>query len=311
MSKPGVLGHIGLGAESTWGTGVPPTVWFPGTEEIGLTISRLMLEDPHGMVFPLPSQAGRMTAEGGLRGFPVYTEEFGHILKAALGAPTDSGTGPYTHTYAFAEPVAGDHVRPPYSVQVTKGAKTRRYVGGQVSRLSLAQRNDDYLKADLQMLFKSWDDSQSEATPTFPSSTVFAFRDLAVKKGGSDLGLRVEELTIELNNNLAAVTGLGSADLLAVEQNGQVSATAQLTLEFDDAAIYNDFVNDNGDKYEFIWTSGTDKLTVTMYRAVVAEHGDPLSGAGRLTATATLQAEYSTADGKFIEIELVNDTASY
>lgn len=310
MSRPGALGHIGMGKETAWGTGVAPSVFYPATEEINQEIARLRIEEPHASLAPLASEAGRRSVQGGLKGIPGYTDAIGHLLLAFFGQVSTSGAGPYTHVFSVADPVAADHARPPYSVQVTKGSKTRRFVGGQLNRLGLSQSASDYLKFDADLIFKDFVDGLSPATPTFPTDAVFGFRDLAVKRGGSALPVRVEDLSLTLNNNLNPVLGAGSDRIAAVDQ-GPVSVEVQMTIEFDDAAIYTDFVGDAANAYEFTWTRGGKSFTIKLYRAVIVSHSDPLSAAGRLTAVVSLAAELDPVSGGFVEATLVNNTAAY
>jgi len=309
MGEPAQLAHIGLGAETAWGTGVAPTIFVPATKDINIEIARIRLEGPHATVAQLKSDAGRKSVRGGMGGVPGYTEVIGYLLKALLGAPSTSGVGPYTHTFkADTASVAGDYPRPPYSLQWTADGVTRRYVGGQLGQIQFNQPANDYLKLDLDWIFKDNQDGIAAATPTFPTDAVFGFRDLAVKRGGVDLGIRVEEAQITINNNLEAVEATG-ADTIAAVVLGTVTAEAQLTLEFNDAAIYNDFIGDTANSYEFVWTKGTKSLNIKFYRAVIASHSDPIPASGRLTAVATLAAELDPAG--FVDVTLVNDTASY
>ncbi len=305
------LAHIGLGKEAAWGTGVPPTVFFPGTKDINIEIGRLRIEGPHATIAQLRSGAGRKSVRGGMSGIPAYTDAMGHLLVALLGAPTTTGTGPYTHTFkADTLPVANDHPRPPYSLQWTADGVTRRYTGGQLGQIGFKQPANDYLKMDLNWVFRDHQNGVAEATPTFPTDAVFDFRDLAVSRGGSPLGLRVESLDITINNNFEPVEATGS-DVIAAMDIGTVTAEAQLTLEFNDAAIYGDFVNDTANRYDFVWTRGAKSLTITFHRAVVAAHSQPIPASGRLTAAVTLAAELDPTTGEFIDVVLVNDTASY
>jgi len=309
---PGVLGHIGLGKEASWGTGVAPSVFYPATEEINQELARMRIEEPHASVMPLPSEAGRFSIQGGLRGIPAYTDAIGHLLLAFFGQVNTSGAAaPYTHVFDVLNGNLGaDHARPPYSVQVTKESKTRRFVGGQLNQLKLAQDAENYLKIDADFIFKDFQDGLAPATPSVPTDPVFGFRDLAVKRGGAAFPVRVESVEITFSNNLEVVNAVGSDRIAAVDQ-GVVNAQAQFTVEFDDAAIYSDFVNDVASDYEFVWTRGGKSLAIKFYRGVIVSHSDPLSAAGRLTAVFTVDAEYDPASGKMVDATLVNDTASY
>ena len=305
------LAHIGLGKESSWGTGAAPSVFLPGSKDVNIEISRLRIEGPHATVAQLRSEAGRKNVRGGLGGVPGYTDAIGHLLRALLGDPSTSGSGPYTHAFTAANPPADrDYARPSYSLQWTADGVTRRYTGGQLSQIQFQQAADDYLKLNLDWIFKSNQDGVSEATPTFPTDSVYGFRDLVVKRAGADIPVRVESLDLTISNNLEPASAVGSDEIAAVDL-GTVTAEAQLTVEFNDADIYDDFAGDQAQRYDFIWAKGGKSFTVTFHRAVVAAHSQPIPASGRLTAAITLAAELDPSTGGFVDVVLVNDTPSY
>ncbi len=87
--------------------------------------------------------------------------------------------------------------------------------------------------------------------------------------------------------------------------------TADLTLAFRDTNAYSQFYNDTPSSWVFTWTIGANSFKITIPRAVVASFSDPLSGPGRLTATAQLSGELDSVSGYAVQFELVNTTASY
>jgi len=311
VSGPAQLAHIGLGKESTWGSGVAPSVFLPASKDVNIEIARMRIEGPHATVAQLRSEAGRKSIRGNMSGVPGYTDAIGHVLRALLGEPSTSGSGTYTHTWrADNPPVNKDYARPPYSLQWTADGVTRRFTGGQLSQVTFSQPADDYLKLNLDWLFKSHQDGVSEATPTYPTDAVFGFRDLAVKRAGSDIPVRVESLELTINNNLEPANAAGDDEIAAVDL-GVVTVEVQFTVEFNDADIYNDFINDQAQRYDLIWSKGGKSLTITIHRGVIAAHSQPIPASGRLTATFTVAAELDPSSGNFVDVVLVNTTASY
>ena len=307
----GLKGHIGLGEETTWGTGVAPGTFLPGTEDVNLEIARLRIEDPHASRWALPSDKGRVSVRGGTRGHPVYTDAFGKVLKAFFGAPTTTGTGPYTHVFAPpSSGVSGTQALPGISVQVTKGDKTIRYVGGQLNQLTLNAPVDNYLTADLDWIFKSYDSTATAATPTLPTDSIYAFRHLAVQRNAAAFNL-VESATFTFTHNLEVETLQDGTDEIAATFLGAFGLQIQLTIAFRDTSLYNDFLSDATGAYTFTWTNGSNSLKIDVPKAVIASYSNPLQGAGRLVATVTLNAEYDSTTGKMVDVTLVNNTATY
>ena len=308
----GRYGHIGFGEESAWGNGVAPTVFLPGTEDLSPDRERMVIDQPHASRFDLPSKAGRMRIQGkNTSGHPLYTDAIGLILKALFGQVSTSGTGPYTHTFTpLSQPLTDNNALPPVSVQVTAGGRTKRFTGGQIATMALSQPKDDFAQFDLGWHFKGVDNSVSAATPAIPNDDVFAFRHLAITRDGNPV-TTVEELTLNIDNQLESEELLDGTDLISAVGFGGLMATLDLTLAFRDTNAYDQFYNDTPSNWELVWTLGTNKLTFRLPRVVVASFGDPLSGAGRLTATAQLKAEYDSGAGYGVQAELVNGTSSY
>ena len=309
----GRYGHIGFGEEAAWGTGVAPTVFLPGTEDLSPDRDRMVIEEPHASRFDLPSKAGRMRIQGkNTSGHPLYTDAIGLILKALFGQVSTAGTAaPYTHTFTpLGQPLAASNALPPISVQVTAGSRTKRFVGGQIASLNLTQPKDDFAKFDLGWHFKDVDTAAAAATPAIPNDDIFAFRHLAITRDSVAVDT-VEQLSLTIDNQLESEELLDGTDKIAAVGFGGLVATLDLTLAFRDTNAYSQFYNDTPSNWELVWTLGANKLTFRLPRVVVATFSDPLSGPGRLTATAQLKAEYDSVAGYGVQAELVNSTASY
>jgi len=309
----GRYGHIGFGKESSWGAGVAPTVFLPGTEDLSPDRDRLVIEDPHASRFDLPSKAGRMRIQGkNTSGHPLYTDSIGLILLGLFGQVATSGTAaPYTHTFSpLNAPLTALNALPPISVQVTAGSRTKRFVGGQIASFSLNQPKDDFAKFDLGWHFKDVDTSQSAATPAIPNEDIYAFRHLAITRDGNPV-TTVESLTLNIDNQLEGEELLDGSDRVSAIGFGGLAITVDLTLAFRDTNAYDQFYNDLASAWAFKWTLGANSLEFLLPKAVVASFSDPLSGPGRLTATAQLKGEYDSASGYALQATLVNSTASY
>lgn len=309
----GRYGHIGFGEETTWATGVAPTVFLPGTEDLSPERARLTIDQPHASRFELPSKAGRLLIQGkNTSDHPLYTDAIGLILKALFGQVTTTGTAaPYTHTFTpLSGPLTANNALPGISAQVTAGGRTKRFVGGQVGTFALNQPKDNFATFNLGWTFKDVDNTATAATPAIPTDDVFAFRHLAITRDAVAV-TTVEELTINIDNQLEAEELLDGTDTVAAVGFGGLVATVDLTLAFRDTNAYTQFYNDTASAWEFTWTIGTNTLKFSFPRAVVSTFSDPLSGPGRLTATAQLQAEYDATSGYSVQAVLTNGTASY
>lgn len=99
---------IGLGEESTWGTAVSRTNWRP-----------LISTDLTRTIEKVPRPSLRVGAAGAMRrahyvqadnaggSFEIEAtyENVGLLIKHIMGTVATTGSGPYTHTYTFADDV--------------------------------------------------------------------------------------------------------------------------------------------------------------------------------------------------------------
>ena len=97
----GARARLALGFETTYGT--PPASGFirmPFAPGLTVAAEQPLLDSEllgYGRD-PLAPVKDAITADGDVV-VPIDAEAWGHWLKAAFGAPTTSGTGPYTHEF--------------------------------------------------------------------------------------------------------------------------------------------------------------------------------------------------------------------
>lgn len=94
---------IALAKESTWGTGVNPSITIPTSESNGVAQIEQIYDDGYrglgGLVYDAKQGVGH--GEVSFDG-PVYPAEIGHLLMSIFGSDTVTGTGPYIHTFKYA-----------------------------------------------------------------------------------------------------------------------------------------------------------------------------------------------------------------
>jgi len=309
----GIQGYIGIGKETDWGTAVASSTFVSATESISEERERLREPMTFGTRSTLPAVEGRTRITGGITGLHARPDLLGVFLRAALGAPVTTGSGPYEHVF---EPKTAKHsalaALPPYSVTVQRGSLRHRYGGGQLNTLTLRQPSDEALAIDTDWIFKNVADVGSAEVIALETNRRFIFRDLAVTKGGSPFTF-LEDLTLTFENQLEAEETLnGSREISSVDFNEKLQVTASMTLTFRDATTYADFKAATTSAWEFKWTSPDGPvLTIAIPKLQLDTWGAPISGPGRMTVDVTATAEYDSSDGHEVEVTLENSTATY
>lgn len=307
----GTYAKLGFAFETSFGTGVAPTTFLPGTEDIRVNIPRLREESPYGGRNLLPADPGRKEVRGGTKGHTAYPNAIGVLLKAALGDPSTSGTGPYTHTFTPPSgPVSDTQALPSVSLTRGAGSRTRRYVGGQLNQLTVNAPVDGRVAFDGDWIFKDFVDGVADPVAVLESASPFRFAHADHKRGGVAYPY-IETLTLTISNNLETGAYQDGGDTISEVLLGRVQLQVQLTLAFSSLETWNDFVANGVNAWEFGWKNGNYELRFTVPRLNIQEASDPVSGAGRLTASATGIAELDSASGYAFQVTLINDTASY
>lgn len=307
----GRQGSIGLGKETTFGTHVAPTVFFNGTESLSEERARLREPITFGSRALQPADAGRLRINGNISGIHARPGNLGHLLRAALGAPATSGSGPYTHVFVpAAAKFSAEAALPPYSITVKRSPTViHRYTGAQLNSLTLNQPMDDALSIDTSWIAKGVSD-QSDTTQALETAARLRFAQLEVTRGGSPFTL-LENVAITINNNLEVEELLDGTHEIAGTDFGDSQIAITLGATFRDALSYADFKANTTAAWVFKWTSGPDSLEIKIPKLNIDSWGAPISGPGRMSVSCSGQAEYDSVTGYGIEVTLINTVTAY
>ena len=312
MGAQGIYGKLGLGKETAFGTGVDPTVFIPGTENIVINIPRDRDQQPNTGRAPLAAETGRIEIAGTTNGMRAYPRGIGHLLRAALGDPATSGTGPYTHVFDMPTgPISDQQALPSYSITRKAGSSVRRYAGGQLNSLTLNAPADGPVTFDADWLFMDFVDGVTDPTVVLENASPFRCADAAHKRAGAAFPY-IESLTITLANNLEAEGLQDGTCKPAAILLGPALLTVNMTLAFNSPNVYDDFKNNAPQAWEFAWVkAGGDTLKIEVPKLNIESYPDPLSATGRLTVNVTGTAELDPGVGYPFRVTLINGEASY
>ena len=200
----GLDAQVGVGAESTYGTAVAPSRFFPFLSE-GIAAQNERIEASGiraGDVFRrdldvVPNPKG---AAGPLS-FEVRDSAFGFWLPHMVGPATTSGSGPHVHT-ATPDRLAGRSFTLEKGVPLADGNVDRyTFAGGKVASWSLTSAIDGLLTCELQCDFQSEVVStQDPAAASFADGELFSYVGASIVVDGAEV--LVEDVTVSMDNAL-------------------------------------------------------------------------------------------------------------
>jgi hypothetical protein len=235
------LTKLGLGRETTRGTGVAPTYWIPVLEmSFDDTFDLKDNESGFGNLAAISdSQIVRKWGEGEFSG-KIFDKSVGLEMVGVFGQlPTSvqrTTTGVYDNTYLMLQ--TNQHA------SLTAAMSDANYQGrfplALVNTWSLEAEVGDYIRRTCNLLSKS--SVSSSETPVYTNENEFIPKNMIVKlaaAGAIDAtldaatALKVRSVNFEINKNAEGLQVFGSNDLDDVV-NKQVEITGEFELYYDD-----------------------------------------------------------------------------
>ncbi len=313
---------IGLGKETTPGTAVAATNWYPFQDNtIEDKIDRILDNSGLGTRYTnFQGDTNRVWSEGGLNGI-LYPKAFGDILLAAMGnvssAAHPTATGAFVHTFSVG------NTPPSYTLSLTDDNESVRAAFAKLNTLEITFNQDGYAQ-----FTSSWMGRQAAATGNtvaYVTEQGYRPQDCVIKVADDVAGLatataiRMREGSLSLNNNLITEPSLGTTD--------PEFYTGVLETSISLSRLYL-----NTDFKDMVFGSTKKALSITLTRAdqsigtgtptnpsisFVFQPGffSEWSREGGLddlkTENITYNPLFSVAAGKQLEVVVTNDKASY
>lgn len=258
-SGAGYAAYIGIGEESTYGTGVAPSKFFRLIDE------SINLEYGKNYREILGSAVGRKTVSkkksvtGSFKVLVPFNDT-GILLKHALGDVSTAGSGPYTHTITAAALPTGLSIQVNRDTAAITGNASFRYTGCQITKLTLTQAMEDFCECTVDIVGE-------DLALTSAASPSYATDNYADWEGNTTISLnsqaqtaRSVELVIEnqLRENRYKLgqltrTGLGRK---------QGTVTGKVEVEWDSTDELNLHLNQTDTPVSVAW-AGASSHTLT------------------------------------------------
>lgn len=311
--KSGMAAQLGVKAETTWGTFVAPTRFYPLiSESLTEEIDRLESEGIIAGQRVLRSEqwaAGNVDVGGDIQ-TELYQQGMGALLKACFGAVATTGAGPYTHTFTPGD-LTDDHL----SVQVGKPdvagtVQPFSFYGMKVTDWELSIEAGGLVMLTTSLVGKQLATSDALATASYGTgaATPFTFKHATASVAGG--AANVKKLTIKGSNGLDTDRRFIGSEYRAEPLEADLREYGgTVDLEFESLTQYNRFRNANEVALVSTISAGASaSLTTTMN--VRFDGATPeVDGRGIVQLSAPYKCIGTTTDASAITAVLIsNDT---
>lgn len=278
--------QVGLSKETTWGTAVAPSVFYPASKSVKLDTryQNLLEEGWEGIAGKdkLYVQGVGWT-EVNLPDMWFYPDNSVHFLMAMMGTDTVTGAGPYTHTITV-----NNSVNPPsYTFSKFDGlvATARQSAGVYLEQVSLKFANPGKLAISAVGRGKL---GTNATKPTAAYSTLSPYLPWqgALTLNGS-ANARLIDCQLDIKRPLGQIWGLSNTQDLTGQVVQDLEVDLKMTFVPIDYTEFNLFLNNTQGAFSLIFTSGAATLTFQMSKCAfedptVIDHGQAFA---RIMAT--------------------------
>lgn len=314
----GFASFIGIGRETTWGTGVAATAYLEAMSEgLQTQIERFEYRNMVGRFTEADDAAGVVRHQGDIV-VAAHAGNMGHLLMGYFGLNSVTvGVSGSFFTNIFT-PIQSDvsslNPLPPYTFEVYRAGtlvnSSFRYSGVQVNQLQFNIQPNQDLRITANVIAKD-QTFIAKSTPTFPGSPVeaFFFDTCSISFGGA-ASARFENVTITLNNNLIGIPTLNASNQIAkVRRDGPPMVGFTATVDFTDLDEFLRFKTQTEMAFSAYFTKASSfSLFIEIPRLVLTDVPVRVPGKNRLTLDMTGKGRYHTGSGCAVKFSLTATT---
>ena len=306
----GYLGQIGWKSEATWGTGVTPDRFAP-------FLSESIANDGGERLVSQGIRAGRRFPHAHRRGIPIIggsvSMEFGNtdiavLLKHLFGTVATSGAGPYTHTYTPGS-LNGDSLTVQVGRPDTSGTvRPRTFTGCKIPSWTLSAEAGALAQLEVELSAAAETGETALAAASYTSGWApFAYVDGSVSADGAPV--TVDSWSISGATPMRTDRKpIGGASISEQLENGIRELAIELTMDFEDLAMYDHFLADDNLTLVLALDNGTESFTVTA-KGYLTGSSPTVEGVDIVKQPLTFVAESATSDADALTAVLVNSEA--
>lgn len=240
---------------------------------------------------------------------PVDLRNFGHWLKALLGPPTTTGSGPYVHEY-----ISGAATLPSLSLEVGMPDIPAYFtnMGVRLNSMQLTFARSGAADATLNAIAQGETRAavSGGGVPTVAALTRFNQFQGSVKKDGVQLG-NVTGAQLTYSNNLERIETIRSDGKIDGADPTIAALTGNIDVRFADTTLIDAATNNTPVELEFGYVIDADRsLIFTAHEVYLPKPKLAISGPGGVQAQFNWQAAKPDAS-QMLSVTLTNDVEDY
>jgi len=296
-------GFIGIAFETTAGTYVPPTRFFPIVNET-LTDNRDHVDRRviRGLADNLDILAGYSHVEGDIE-MELMESVLPYFLYVSRNTIVKSGSTDFTYTCTPTH-AAISTTKPGLSITVTRAGVTFGYVGCIVSQMEFSlQDGIPHVKFSIQGLGEA-----SQSLPTYTATatdTVYGADKYTIEIPTASQVFDCSDFTVTINDNAVAENRINGTTQAQFVRFGQREVTASITRDFSSRTEYDAWKNLTASSVNIVCTKGVNNsVAIKLANAKRDTYElDGLADQGTLhMAQIGWQGLYDTTSSKSYEI---------
>lgn len=314
--------QLGIGRESTRGTGVAASLWVPVADwDFRQQVNTVDVEGSMGKIIGTQETKNIQTFGQGTLGMDLRANAVGYFLTQLFGSVSSVNTtgSVYTHTYTLTH----SNSHPTLSVFVKDPNKSERFVRSALETFEINATADDIVTMTAGLM--SEPPSDQSATPDFTTTDyIFAPSTVTIKLAGTQSGLDGASATTVNNFTLSFTKGAdpdfatGSANPNDIF-NTRLEVSGSFERVFD-ADTEHDLVFDNTNQAIRFDATDTDtdlgggnnpSLQIDLYNANFTSHTPDRSLGNVVRQTVDFTGHLEVSSGSTMDATLVNDHSSY
>jgi hypothetical protein len=308
----GENGALLLAKEVTYGTAVARTIHLPlishDMKVVDAPLARQHLRRATGGI-ALGHYRSRRDAGGPCK-VEMYYSGSGLIWLGLMGSVTDTGAGPYTHTYKLENELpslTGEIIRGDGRQTATELAEV--FKGCVLNQGSIQCESGGFMTADLTVLAQ---DANDRAAPT-----AYVGDDGNLIRGDecgtlswNGLTLTLRSVGLEINNGHVFRPRMGFKTTAQPTRANFREIKLRATLDQANDDVYQAYLDqDVGDAIVIFDGGGNETMTWTLHNCRLGLANGAVSGPGVITETIELLPQGDLTD-RGLEVVIVNDVAS-
>ncbi len=241
---------------------------------------------------------------------PIDADGFGIWLKAAFGAPTTTGTGPYTHEFR-----SGGWSLPSMSIETAMPEVPRfaMYSGCMLDQLSWQVQRSGLLTATVKLVAQgeTVGTATSAGTPADLALKRFGHFNGAISRNGAALGNLVSA-EITYANNLDRIETIRADGKIEGADPSIAALTGRIEVRFADNTLVSQALNGDPCEISFAYAlpSG-ESLTLTAHAVYLPRPRLEIAGPQGVQARFDWQAARDATLGRMCTVTLVNSVEAY